>query len=56
MPAAEKETNFGAAPTSFVGRRADLDALSRLFERERLVTVSGPPGVGKTRLAAAPRR
>ena len=36
---------------SFVGRRADLDTLRALIGRERLVTVLGPGGVGKTRLA-----
>ncbi|SEM19862.1 Predicted ATPase [Streptacidiphilus jiangxiensis] len=36
---------------SFVGRGADLDALRTLLDRERLVSVLGPGGVGKTRLA-----
>ena len=37
--------------TSFVGRRRELDALGRLLRSARLVTVTGPAGVGKTRLA-----
>jgi predicted ATPase/DNA-binding NarL/FixJ family response regulator len=39
--------------TSFVGRRRDLDALGRLLgdASVRLVTLIGPGGVGKTRLA-----
>jgi len=37
--------------TSFVGRTAELDAISALFSRARLVTVTGTAGVGKTRLA-----
>ncbi|MFI2238070.1 LuxR C-terminal-related transcriptional regulator [Streptomyces chrestomyceticus] len=37
--------------TSFIGREAELDALSGLLGRARLVTVLGPGGVGKTRLA-----
>lgn len=38
--------------TSFVGRAQDLDALRDAFARgESLVTVLGPPGMGKTRLA-----
>jgi non-specific serine/threonine protein kinase len=37
--------------TSFVGRADDAAELSRLLEDNRLVTVTGPGGVGKTRLA-----
>jgi len=37
--------------TSFVGREAELTRLSALLSRARLVTVTGPGGVGKTRLA-----
>src|SRR5262245_12731217 len=37
---------------SFIGRRADLDTLGRLFAGgERFVTLLGPAGIGKTRLA-----
>jgi predicted ATPase len=42
----------------FVGREADLEALSNLVAGgERLITIVGPPGIGKTRLGAvaAPR-
>ena len=35
----------------FVGRRKELTALREVVDRERLVTVLGPGGVGKTRLA-----
>ena len=39
--------------TSFVGRAQDLTALTGMLERgDRLVTVFGPPGIGKTRLAS----
>lgn len=44
----------GAIPvqaTSFVGRARELDELSHLLDRERLVTLTGPGGAGKTRLA-----
>ncbi|MEV6152579.1 BTAD domain-containing putative transcriptional regulator [Nonomuraea sp. NPDC052129] len=37
--------------TSFVGRQDGLRLLARLLESSRLVTVVGPGGVGKTRLA-----
>ena len=40
-------------PTSFVGRRADLQAVQARVRRERLVTLVGPAGTGKTRLAAS---
>jgi predicted ATPase/DNA-binding SARP family transcriptional activator len=39
------------ATTSFVGRQRALRELEAVFERSRLVTVTGPAGVGKTRLA-----
>jgi predicted ATPase/DNA-binding CsgD family transcriptional regulator len=38
--------------TSFVGRDAELRALQDMLKRQRLVTLTGPGGVGKTRLAA----
>jgi predicted ATPase/DNA-binding CsgD family transcriptional regulator len=36
---------------AFLGRRRELEHLAGLLERRRLVTLTGPPGVGKTRLA-----
>jgi len=41
-----------AAGSSFVGRHRESAALRRLLAGERLVTVVGPGGCGKTRLAA----
>jgi predicted ATPase/DNA-binding CsgD family transcriptional regulator len=37
--------------SSFIGRQSDLDELLKLLETCRLLTLIGPPGVGKTRLA-----
>jgi predicted ATPase/DNA-binding CsgD family transcriptional regulator len=36
---------------TFLGRSRELEHLAELLERRRLVTLTGPPGVGKTRLA-----
>jgi predicted ATPase/DNA-binding CsgD family transcriptional regulator len=38
--------------TSFVGRRAELHSIATVLAGARLVTLTGPGGVGKTRLAA----
>ncbi len=37
--------------TSFVGRRRELNRLRALLSERRLVTITGPGGTGKTRLA-----
>ncbi|GIG67845.1 BTAD domain-containing putative transcriptional regulator [Phytomonospora endophytica] len=37
--------------TSFVGRARELERITRLLETSRLVTLTGPGGAGKTRLA-----
>lgn len=50
-PAERRRTNLKAQLTSFVGREADLDALTAAVTASRLVTVTGPGGAGKTRLA-----
>jgi predicted ATPase/DNA-binding SARP family transcriptional activator len=39
-------------PTSFIGRDDDLSGILKKLAEERLVTLTGPGGVGKTRLAA----
>ena len=43
---------FPAALTSFVGRAGPVREVAGLLARHRLVTVTGPGGTGKTRLAA----
>lgn len=45
-----RKTNLQPHPTLFVGREADLAALHDLLSKERLVSVLGPGGTGKTRL------
>ena len=44
-------TNLAHPPTRFVGRRREMSELRTLLVEHPLVTVLGPPGVGKTRLA-----
>ncbi|NUP23706.1 MAG: AfsR/SARP family transcriptional regulator [Streptomyces sp.] len=43
--------NLPAEVTTFVGRRPQLAEVGRLLADTRLVTLTGPGGVGKTRLA-----
>src|SRR5215813_12294577 len=43
---------FAPALTSFVGRAGAVAEVARLLAERRLVTVTGPGGSGKTRLAA----
>lgn len=47
----EALSNVRAALSSFVGRTEELAAMRDLVDERRLVTVIGPGGVGKTRLA-----
>jgi hypothetical protein len=42
---------FPAALTRFIGRSRELDDVAELLARYRMVTVTGPGGVGKTRLS-----
>jgi predicted ATPase/DNA-binding CsgD family transcriptional regulator len=52
IPAREGITGLPVARTGFVGRAHEHDAVLTLLGTARLVTLVGPGGVGKTRLAA----
>jgi non-specific serine/threonine protein kinase len=58
-PAALRPVELQVYASRFVGRRPELAEVSGLLETSRLVTLTGPPGSGKTRLAvelaSAPR-
>src|SRR5512147_165004 len=47
--------NLPAPLTSLVGRKRDIDTIDRLLQEPgvRLLTLTGPPGTGKTRLSVA---
>ncbi len=44
--------NLPRSTTPLVGREADIEELDALVRRHRIVTVTGPGGVGKTRIMA----
>ncbi len=50
-PARDRNGNLPAQLTSFVGRDDDLSRVTKLVQESRLVTLTGPGGAGKTRLA-----
>ncbi|MGW3287613.1 AfsR/SARP family transcriptional regulator [Streptomyces sp. NPDC001002] len=50
-PAPTRTGNLRPRLTSFVGREPELDAIRSELHRARLVTLTGPGGSGKTRLA-----
>jgi predicted ATPase/class 3 adenylate cyclase len=43
-------SNLPVQLTSFVGRQREIDAVQQLLDANRLLTLTGPPGTGKTRL------
>jgi predicted ATPase/class 3 adenylate cyclase len=44
-------SNLPALPTSFVGRESEIERLADVLQTARLITLTGPGGTGKTRLA-----
>jgi len=52
----ENPSNLRAELTSFVGRDAELTQVAELLAAHRLVTLTGPGGSGKTRLAVEAAR
>ena len=49
--APQRRGNLPASSTSFIGREAERAQVVELLRAHRLVTLTGPPGVGKSRLA-----
>ena len=47
----EPPGNLPSQLTSFVGRARELREIAALLDESRLVTLTGPGGIGKTRLA-----
>lgn len=51
LPRPRRTSHVPLESSAFVGRRAELTALTRVVRASRLVTLTGLAGVGKTRLA-----
>jgi predicted ATPase/class 3 adenylate cyclase len=47
----ESPTNLPVQLTEFIGRKRETDEVAALVRRSRLLTLTGPGGTGKTRLA-----
>ncbi|MGH3291535.1 MAG: ATP-binding protein [Trebonia sp.] len=50
-PTGRQHGQLPVETTGFIGREAELARLSSLLEQARLITVTGPGGVGKSRIA-----
>jgi len=53
QPAAARRTNLPAALPALIGRGTELAEVTALVRQHQLVTIVGPGGMGKTRLAQA---
>ena len=56
LPPSAPASNLPTPLTSFIGRSTQVQAVAELLDEHRLVTLVGPGGVGKTRLAAEAAR
>jgi len=52
-PALARDIRLPVSVTRFIGREQERSQVERLLTRHRLVTLTGPGGIGKTRLAIA---
>src|SRR5260370_23803768 len=50
-PIGENLGNLPAEPNTFIGRERDLADLAAMLDRVRQLSLCGPGGIGKTRLA-----
>ena len=53
VPRTERTINLPVQVSSFIGRAPELEQIAAALEEARLVTLTGPGGIGKTRLAVA---
>ena len=48
---ARRLTNLPAPTESLIGREVELASVATMLQQQRMVTITGPGGIGKTRLA-----
>jgi non-specific serine/threonine protein kinase len=56
LPARPREVRLPLESTAIIGRSKELAEITSLLRRTRLLTLTGPPGAGKSRLALAAAR